>query len=188
MMIKKIQDAEAAAANCDRAAADTKRAEEARGAAKKREAEEAAKKEAADRFAIAELKSQSDFIRKAWSAYECSYEKQRDLLGGNPFANDEQKDRLRRSEIILSGVRTAMKRGKLLQLSCRADDVAKLAFCLADSAANPACGESAMALMIRADKEIVAGGQVTPTDPPLSPDERRAKTEYDDTMIMRPNF
>lgn len=188
MMLKKIQDAETAANNCDRAAVDAKRAEEARAAEKKREADAAAKREAADAFTIAEMKSQADFIRRAWSAYECSYEKQRDTIANNPFATDEQKEQLRRIEVILSGVHGAMKRGKISQLPCRVVDVAKLAFCLADNVTTPACHEPTIALMIRADKEIIAAEQVTPSAPPLTPDQQRKKEEEDGMEILEPKF
>jgi hypothetical protein len=65
MLSKRIQDAETAATNCERAAADAKRAEEARAAARKREMEAEAQKEAADRFAVEEMRSQPDFLRVA---------------------------------------------------------------------------------------------------------------------------
>ena len=188
MLVKRIQEAETAAASCQRAAAEEARAAEAQRAAKKLADEVAAKKEAADRFAIDEMKSQTTFIRVAWSAYECSYEKQRDAGLDNPFATPEQKEALKRAEILLSRIRSAMKRGRLAPLSCRADEVAKLAFCIADNGANAACGQSEMALLVRAEKEIVASGQLAPNPAPLTPAEQRAKSEEDDMHILTPNL
>lgn len=177
MMIKKIQDAEAAAANCERAVAERKRADEV-----------AAKKSAADRFAVDEMKSQGNFVRLAWSAYECSYEKERDAVLANPFANAEQKEGLKRTEIMLTRIRNTMKRGKLAQSSCRADDVARLAFCISDSSANPACAQDEMTRMITAEKELIAALQLTPSDPPLTPAQQQAKAEQEDMTILSPQF
>ncbi|MGZ3441316.1 MAG: hypothetical protein ACXVDD_17470, partial [Polyangia bacterium] len=119
MMLKKIQEAETATTSCERAMADAKRADEARAAARKREMEAEAKKQADDQFAVDEMRSQPDFVRIAWSAYECSFEKERDAVLGNPFATPEQKQELKRAEIMLARIRATMKRGKLLPLSCR---------------------------------------------------------------------
>lgn len=189
MMVKKIQEAETAAANCDRAAADAKRADEARAAARKRELEAQAKKDADDRFAIDEMRSQPDFLRIAWSAFECSYEKERDTVLSNPFAPPEQKEGLKRAEAMLARIRATMKRGKLLPLSCRMEDVAKLAFCIADdSSANAACGQSDMALRVRAEKEIIAAVQMDANPMPLTPAEQHAKSEDEDGKILTPKF
>lgn len=81
-----------------------------------------------------------------------------------------------------------MKRGKLSQLSCRADDVAKLAFCVADSNANPACGQPAMTLMVRAERELIDVGQLAPGPAPLTPAQQHAKAEDDDAKILQPKF
>jgi hypothetical protein len=188
MMVKKIQDAETAAANCDRAAADAKRADELKASARKREMEAEAKKETADRFAIDEMRSRLDFLRIAWSAYECKFEKERDDVLNNPFATGEQKEALRRAEGMLARIRATMKHGKVAQLSCRMDDVAKLAFCIADSNANAACSESAMALRARAQQEIIAAVQLTPNPAPLTPAAQHAKAEEDDQRILQPQF
>lgn len=60
MMLKRIQESETAAANCDRAVADAKRADDARAAVRKREMEADAKKQAAERFAIDGLRSRPE--------------------------------------------------------------------------------------------------------------------------------
>jgi hypothetical protein len=65
MMLKRIQEAETAVANCERAATEAKRAAEAREAKLKRDEEEAAQKTAAERFEMDELKSQAKFIQVA---------------------------------------------------------------------------------------------------------------------------
>jgi len=73
-------------------------------------------------------------------------------------------------------------------MSCRTEDVAKLAFCIADGNANAACSDSAMALRARAEKEIIAAVQLSPTPAPLTPDEQHAKAEEDDGKILTPQF
>jgi pyruvate/2-oxoglutarate dehydrogenase complex dihydrolipoamide acyltransferase (E2) component len=187
-MVKRIQEAETAATSCERAVADAKRTNEARASARKREIEAENKKEAADRFMIDEMRSQPEFLRIAWSAYECSYEKERDAVLGNPFATPEQKEGLRRAEVMLTRIRVTMKRGKLAQLSCRMDAVAKLAFCIADGSANAACVQSEMALRARAEKEIIADVQLAPNAAPLTPAEKHAKSEDEDMNLLNPQF
>ena len=188
MMLKKIQEAESAATNCERAAADLKRADEARAAARKREMEAEAKKEAADQSAIEELRSQPDFLRIAWSAYECSFEKERDTVLSNPFATAEQKEGLKHAELMLTRIRATMKHGKLLPLSCRMEDVAKLAFCISDGNANAACAQFEMALRVRAETEIIAAVQLEANPAPLTLAERHAKAIDEDQKILTPNF
>ena len=187
-LVKKIQDADTAAVSCERAAADARRADDARAAAKKREMEAQAKRDAEDRFAIDEMRSRPDFLRIAWSAYQCSYEKERDAVLSNPFASAEQKEALKRAEIMLTRIRATMKRGKLLPLSCRMEDVAKLAFCISDGSANAACSQPDLALQARAEKEIIAAVQLEPTAAPLTPAEQHAKSEADDSQILAPSF
>jgi hypothetical protein len=188
MMMKKIQEADGAAASCERAAADARRADEANVAARKREMEADAKKAANDRFIVDGLRSQAMFLRVAWSAFECSHEKQRDALQNNPFATAEQKEELKRVEFMLKRIRATMSYGRIQALSCRTEDVAKLAFCIADSGANAACGEPDMALQARAEHEIVAAVQLTPNPAPLTPVEQQAKSEGEDLRIMQPKF
>jgi hypothetical protein len=187
-LVKKIEDADTAAASCERAAADAKRADEARAAARKREMEAQAKRDAEDRFAIDEMRSRPDFLRIAWSAYQCSYEKERDAVLSNPFASAEQKEALKRAEIMLTRIRATMKRGKLLPLSCRMEDVAKLAFCISDGSANAACSRPDLALQARAEREIIAAVQLEPTAAPLTPAEQQAKSQADDAQILAPSF
>jgi hypothetical protein len=188
MLVKKIQDADAATASCEQSAADAKRADEARAAARKREMEAEAKKQAEDRIAVDELRSRPDFLRIAWSAYECSFEKERDAVLSNPFATAEQKEGLKRAEHMLLRIRATMQYGKVLPLACRIEDVAKLAFCIADSGANAACAQSEMALSVRAQKEIVAAVQLATNPAPLTPAERHATGEQDDMQILQPRF
>ncbi len=188
MMLKKIQDADDATASCERAAADAKRTEEASVAARKREMEAEAKKAANDRFVIDGLRSQAMFLRVAWSAFECSYEKQRDTVLSNPFATAEQKEELKRVEFMLKRIHATMNYGRIQPLSCKTEDVAKLAFCIADSGANAACSESAMALRSRAEKEIIAAVQLAPNPVPLSPAEKQAREEHDDMNLLQPAF
>jgi hypothetical protein len=188
MMVRKLQDADNAAATCERAAIDAKRVDEASSAARKRELEAEAKKAANDRFVVDGLRSQPMFLRVAWSAFDCSYEKQRDALLNNPFATAEQKEELKRVEFMLKKIRATMSYGKVVPLSCRTEDVAKLAFCISDSAVNAACSESEMALRSRAEHEIIAAVQLTPNPTPLTPAEQQAKSSVDDTRILRPQF
>ena len=186
MMLKRIQEAETAAANCDRAVADAKRSDEARAAARKREMEAEAKKDAEDRFTIDDMRSQAEFLRIAWSAYECSFEKERDDVLNNPFATADQKEALKRAEAMLTRVRATMKRGKIAQLSCRTEDVAKLAFCIADSS-NAACGQPEMALRTRAENEIVEAVQLAPNPVPLTPTQKHA-ADLDPNRILQPKW
>jgi len=188
LMVQRIQDAEAAATRCERATADAKRSDEARAAARKREMEAEAKKEALERFTIDEMRSRSDFLRVAWSAYACSYEKERDTVLANPFATAEQKEALKGAELMLARIRATMKHGKLAQLSCRTDEVAKLAFCVADSSANAACAQSEMALRTRAQREIIAAVQLAANPAPLTPTDRQARSDAEDMSIMSPKF
>ena len=188
MMLSKLQDAESAAATCERAAIEAKRVVDANVAARKREMEAEAKKAADDRFVVDGLRSQASFLRVAWSAFHCSYEKQRDTILNNPFATAEQKEELKRVELMLKRIRATMNYGKLEPLSCRTEDVAKLAFCVLDSGANAACGESEMALRSRAEHEIIAAVQLTPSPAPLTPTQQHAKFENGDTQILKPQF
>jgi hypothetical protein len=188
MMLKKIQAAEAAVAACERATADQKHSEEARLATKRREEEAAAKKEATERFAIDGLKSEASFLRLAWSAYACSIEKERDALLANPFASAEQKEDLKRSETSLARIHSVMKRGKLQPLSCHAEDVAKLAFCIGDGKSHSACAQPELARMIVAEREVIAAVQLTPSEPPLTPAQQKEKLEEDDSTLLRPEF
>jgi hypothetical protein len=188
MMVKRIQDADNAASTCERAAADAKRVDETNVAARKREMEVEAKKAADDRFVVDGLRSQPMFLRVAWSAFNCSYEKQRDTLLNNPFATAEQKEELKRVEFMLKRIRATMNYGKLEPVSCRTEDVAKLAFCISESGANAACGESEMALRSRAEHEIIAAVQLTPNPAPLTPAEPQAKSESDDMRLLQPRF
>jgi hypothetical protein len=188
LMLKKIQSVEAAAAACERATADARRADAARAEARKREMEANDRKQEEDRFAVDELRSHDDFLRVAWSAFECSYEKERDTLAGNPFATPEQRESLKRADLMLARIRATMKHGKLAPLSCRMDDVAKLAFCVADASAAVACTQSEMALRLRAEKEIIAAVQLTAAPAPLTPAAQHAKREEDDMVIMQPEF
>jgi len=187
MMVRKIQDAEAAAANCERAATEQRRIATEQAASKKREEENAAKKRAEDQFAIDELRSQPSFLRLAWSAYECRAEKDQETIAGNPFATEEQKQNLKRIGILLERIRSVMKRGKLQQQPCRSDTVAKLAFCLADSNANAACTEAEMARMLAAEQEIVANMQIVPSEAPLAPSQRSPDGDVD-MKLMAPKF
>jgi hypothetical protein len=188
LLLKHIQEADTAAIDCERAIVAQRRAEEARLAARKREAEAAAKKDAADRFAMDDMKSRPSFIREVWSAYECSFEKERDEVLANPFATAEQREQLKRAEAMLLRIHGVMKRGKLTQLPCRADAVAKLAFCIADKAATPACAEPGMSLAMRAEQEVIASVQVAPSVAPLSPAEKHAREDEDDMHVMAPQF
>jgi hypothetical protein len=188
MMLKRIQEAEASANNCERAVAEQKRTDEARLAAKKREDAAAAQRAAADRFAMDEMKSEASFIRVVWSAYACSFEKDRDEVLSNPFATPEQKEQLKRAEIMLVRIHGVMKRGKLLQLPCRADTVAKLSFCIGDKGSTPGCGQAEMALMIRAEKEVIASVQVAPSAAPLTPAEQQTRGDDEDMHILQPAF
>ena len=188
LMVTKLQDADNATANCERAAVEAKRADEANVAARKREMEAEATKAANDRFVVDGLRSQPMFLRVAWSAFQCSHEKQRDALLNNPFATAEQKEELKRVEFMLKRIHATMSYGKVQPLSCRTEDVAKLAFCIADSGANAACVESEMALRSRAEHEIIAAVQLAPNPAPLTPAEQQAKSSLDDTQILHPQF
>jgi hypothetical protein len=188
MLARKIEEAEAAAATCERAAAAAKRSAEALAVAKKRELEAQAKKDAEDRFAIDEMRSQAEFLRIAWSAHQCSYEKERDAVLSNPFASAEQKEALKRTEVMLTRIRATMKRGKIVALPCRTEDVAKLAFCVSDESANPACAQGDLALRVRAERKIIAAVQLEPLPAPLTPAEEEAKGEVDDAAILQPDF
>jgi hypothetical protein len=188
MMDKKIQDADNVASTCEQAAVDAKRVDEANVAARKREMEAEAKKAADDRFIVDGLRSQPMFLRVAWSAFHCTHEKQRDALVNNPFATAEQKEELSRVEFMLKRIRATMNYGKLEPLSCRTEDVAKLAFCISNSGANAACGESEMALRSRAEHEIIAAVQLTPNPAPLTSAEQHAKSDGDDMRLLQPQF
>jgi hypothetical protein len=119
------------------------------------------KSEAAERFAIDDLKSQ---------------------------ATAEQKEDLKRSEVSLAHIQSAMKRGKLSPLSCRAEDVAKLAFCIGDGKSHSACAQPELARKIVAERELIAAVQLTPSEPPLTPAQQKEKVEEDDTSLLRPEF
>jgi hypothetical protein len=188
MMLKRIQEAEDAATKCEQTVAEQKRADASQLAARRREAEAEAKKAADERFAMDDLRSQASFLRTAWSAYECRYEKEHDDILNNPFATAEQRDALKRGEAMIARIRGVMKRGKLAQLPCRTDAVAKLAFCIADKSSTPQCGQAEMALMLRAEREVIAAVQTTPSTPPLTPAQQKAVDEETDSQLLTPEF
>jgi hypothetical protein len=188
LMLKRIQEADVAVSTCERAVAEQDRAAAAQVEAENRDREAAAKKERENRFEIDELRSKAEFIRTAWSSYQCSYERERDSLRSNPFATPEQKEELRRTEAMLQRIRAAMKRGKLAQSSCLADEVAKLAFCSVEKSSVQECSQPPMLLMLRALKEIIASTQFAPSAPPVSREERPEPSEDSDMYILQPQF